>query len=269
MYEGQVVTTQGIVTAHHFNYEGGTFRGIFIQDGAGEWNGLYVYNQYMEVIPEVGDEITITGLVEEYYTLTELTSGGGTVDMIIEILSTGNDLPAPVVVTTEEAATEPYEGVLVTVENAEYTVAPDNYNVLGVNDGSGVVYLDDDMYDYMDFMTMNSSYNITGIGHFSYDLPKILPRFAEDIELVSSVKPIWGESIAAYPNPFTSTIWIDNAENASRVDVVNLVGQRVMSINLNGDSRATIQTDNLPSGVYLVTIVNNQGQRTVRKMIKQ
>lgn len=269
IYLGEVVTTQGIVTAHHFNYEGGSFRGIFIQDGEGEWNGLYVYNTLMDPIPAVGDEITITGLIEEYYTLTELTTGGGTVDMIIETVSTGNDLPAPVVVTTAVAATEPYEGVLVKVENAEYTVEADNFNVLGVDDGSGLVYIDDDMHGYMDFMTLNASYNITGIGHFSYDLPKILPRFAEDIELVSSVKPIWGETIAAYPNPFTTNIWIDNAENASRVEVVNLIGQKVMSIELRGESRTTIQTENLPAGVYLVTLVNNQGQRTVRKMIKQ
>lgn len=269
MYQDQVVTTQGIVTAHHYNYEGGSFRGIFIQDGAGEWNGLYVYNTQMSPIPAIGDEITITGLVEEYYTLTELTTGGGTVDMIIETVSTGNEIPAPVVVTTAVAATEPYEGVLVKVENAEYTVEADNYNVLGVDDGSGLVYLDDDMHDYVDFMTLNASYNITGIGHFSFDLNKILPRSAEDIELVSSVKPIWGESIVAYPNPFTTNIWIDNAENASRVEVINLIGQKVMSVELRGESRATIQTENLPAGVYLVTLVNNQGQRTVRKMIKQ
>lgn len=265
--EGEVVTTQGVVTAIHYNYEGGSLRGFFIQDGVGEYNGLYVYNSQLAETVAVGDEVIITGLIEEYYTLTELTSGGGTVDMIIETVSSDNEIPAPVVLTTAVAATEPYEGVLVTVENAEYTIEVDNFGVLGIDDGSGEVYLDDDMHAFE--LALGSSYNVTGIGHFSYDLPKILPRFAEDIELVSSVKPMWGESIATYPNPFTSTIWIDNAENASRVVVVNLIGQQVMNVNLGGESRTSIQTDNLPSGVYLVTIVNNQGQRTVRKMIKK
>ncbi|HZJ74945.1 MAG TPA: T9SS type A sorting domain-containing protein, partial [Perlabentimonas sp.] len=85
----------------------------------------------------------------------------------------------------------------------------------------------------------------------------------------TSVTTIWGESINAYPNPFTSTLYVDNVENASRVTIINLIGQQVMSVNLTNTNRAEISTSNLPSGVYLVTIVNNQGQKTVRKMIKR
>ncbi|MDD2279931.1 MAG: T9SS type A sorting domain-containing protein, partial [Bacteroidales bacterium] len=94
-------------------------------------------------------------------------------------------------------------------------------------------------------------------------------RFASDVELVSSVGTVWGESISAYPNPFTNTLTIDNIENASRVVIVNLIGQQVMSINLNGVNRKEISTSELATGVYLVTIVNNQGQKAVRKMIKR
>lgn len=268
-YKDQVVTTKGIVTAKHYNYEGGVFKGLFIQDGEGAWNGLYVFNEFMENIPNVGDEIIISGMIQEYYTLTELTTASGTVPMTITVLSTDNELPAPTVLTTVEAAKEPWEGVLISVKNAEYTVAADSYNVFGVNDGSGVVYVDDDMYDYAGVFEMGKRYDITGIGHFSFDYAKILPRFASDVELVSSVGTVWGESISAYPNPFTNTLTIDNIENASRVVIVNLIGQQVMSINLNGVNRKEISTSELASGVYLVTIVNNQGQKAVRKMIKR
>lgn len=268
-YKDQVVTTKGIVTAKHYNYEGGVFKGLFIQDGEGAWNGLYVFNEFMENIPNVGDEIIISGMIQEYYTLTELTTASGTVPMTITVLSTDNELPAPTVLTTVEAAKEPWEGVLISVKNAEYTVAADSYNVFGVNDGSGVVYVDDDMYDYAGVFEMGKRYDITGIGHFSFDYAKILPRFASDVELVSSVGTVWGESISAYPNPFTNTLTIDNIENASRVVIVNLIGQQVMSINLNGVNRKEISTSELATGVYLVTIVNNQGQKAVRKMIKR
>ncbi len=268
-YKDQVVTTKGIVTAKHYNYEGGVFKGLFIQDGEGAWNGLYVFNEFMENIPNVGDEIIISGMIQEYYTLTELTTASGTVPMTITVLSTDNELPAPTVLTTVEAAKEPWEGVLISVKNAEYTVAADSYNVFGVNDGSGVVYVDDDMYDYAGVFEMGKRYDITGIGHFSFDYAKILPRFASDVELVSSVGTVWGESISAYPNPFTNTLTIDNIENANRVVIVNLIGQQVMSINLNGVNRKEISTSELATGVYLVTIVNNQGQKAVRKMIKR
>jgi hypothetical protein len=88
-------------------------------------------------------------------------------------------------------------------------------------------------------------------------------------QLLSSVKPNQTISINAYPNPFTNTIWLDNAENASRVVVINLIGQQVLSVNLNGQSRTSIATDNLPSGVYLVSVFNTKGERTVKKMIKR
>ncbi|MDD2550218.1 MAG: Ig-like domain-containing protein [Bacteroidales bacterium] len=271
-YEGQVVTTTGIVTAHHYNYEGGSFKGFFIQDGEGAWNGLYVFNEVLAEAdrPNVGDEIVVSGLVKEFYNLTQLAASSE-VAMSIEVVSTGNDLPAPTVLTTAQAAEEPWEGVLIQVKNAEYTIEADNYNVLGVNDGSGDVYVDDDMYDYMaaEVFTLNQSYNITGIGYYSYSNAKILPRFAADITPYTSVTTIWGESINAYPNPFTSTLYVDNVENASRVTIINLIGQQVMSVNLTNTNRAEISTSNLPSGVYLVTIVNNQGQKAVRKMIKR
>ena len=73
-----------------------------------------------------------------------------------------------------------------------------------------------------------------------------------------------------YPNPFTNTINIHNAENVSQVLVANLVGaQQVMDVTFSGNNAAKINTNELPSGIYLVTIVNKQGQQTVRKMIKK
>ncbi|MDX9846333.1 MAG: Ig-like domain-containing protein [Tenuifilaceae bacterium] len=88
-------------------------------------------------------------------------------------------------------------------------------------------------------------------------------------DFASSVRPVWGTSIAAFPNPFTHTLYIDNAENATRVVVINLIGQQVMSVNLNGDNRVPIATENLAKGIYLISIENNKGERTVRKMIKR
>ncbi|MDD4672415.1 MAG: T9SS type A sorting domain-containing protein, partial [Bacteroidales bacterium] len=73
----------------------------------------------------------------------------------------------------------------------------------------------------------------------------------------------------AYPNPFTNTIWIENVENASRIVIFNLIGQQVINVDLTNTNRTEINTDNFLSGVYFVTIINNQGQKAVRKMIKK
>jgi predicted extracellular nuclease len=61
-YEGQTVTTQGIVTA--FFYDGGN-RYTFIQDGTGPWSGLVLYKPDGYV--NVGDLLEVTGTVSEYF----------------------------------------------------------------------------------------------------------------------------------------------------------------------------------------------------------
>lgn len=72
-----------------------------------------------------------------------------------------------------------------------------------------------------------------------------------------------------YPNPFSQTLWIDNVQNARSVVVVNLIGQQVMNMQLHGDSRVSIPTENLPSGVYLISVEGQGGERTVRRVIKR
>ena len=52
-YDGQIVTTTGIVTAI-------APQGYFIQDGFTLRSGIYVYEQ--DNSPAVGDEVTLTGM---------------------------------------------------------------------------------------------------------------------------------------------------------------------------------------------------------------
>jgi hypothetical protein len=75
------------------------------------------------------------------------------------------------------------------------------------------------------------------------------------------------ENLVAYPNPFKNEIFVSNAENVNRVVITNLIGQVVLDMPLNGTHK--INTSNLNSGVYLVTFQTNNGERVVRKMIKQ
>ena len=74
-------------------------------------------------------------------------------------------------------------------------------------------------------------------------------------------------NLTAYPNPFSDKISITNAEMVKQVIVTNLIGQRVMDVTLNGEE--TINTGNLSSGIYLVTFEGINGDRVVRKMVKQ
>ena len=172
---GQIVETGGIVTGIHTDNEGEP-DGFFIQAGTGIWTGLYVFDQGSNDVAR-GDSVIVQGTVQEFNDLTELTQL-----LSFEIISSDNDLPEVAEVSTNEVNAEAYEGVLVNVTNAECTNTEVGYYQFAVDDGSGEVFVDDDMYLYN--AQLEFIYDITGIGHYSFGEYKILPRDENDIELL-------------------------------------------------------------------------------------
>jgi surface protein len=70
-----------------------------------------------------------------------------------------------------------------------------------------------------------------------------------------------------YPNPFQNTINISNAGNIERIIMKNIVGEVLMSIDLNQVANYAIET-NLPSGIYLLSIIGTDGSKEERKIIR-
>ncbi len=162
---GETVTTTGIVTGVWGN-------NFWIQDGSGPWTGLFIYNTSYSP-PALGDSIVIEGKVKEQFGLTELEFIS-----YLEIVTTGNDLPEASVVQTGEVSQEKWESVLIEV-NGLCTDDNAGYGMWIVNDGSGDILIDDDLYDYSP--NLNHSYSVTGLMYYSYSEFKILPRFEADI----------------------------------------------------------------------------------------
>ncbi|MBU8891633.1 MAG: lamin tail domain-containing protein [Bacteroidales bacterium] len=163
-YDGHIVITSGIVTA----IDGGNY---FIQDGTGEWNGIQVNDGTNT--PAIGDSITIEASVEEDYDLTRLNSVTS-----YTLNNSGNTLPDASVITTVTLG-ESYEGVLVKIIDAEVTNPDASFGQYEINDGSGALLTDDDIYAYAP--VANDDITITGIGHYSYSERKLLARDADDI----------------------------------------------------------------------------------------
>lgn len=162
---GDVVRVEGIVT--HVN---GT-KGYYIQDNYGAWNGIYVYDGTNT--PSVQDSIIIEATVQEYFNATQLSN-------VVEYTNAGlgSAYPASEVLTTAEL-TEAYEGVLVSIINATVTNANAGNSMFEINDGSGALLVDDDLYRHS--ATQASHLTITGIGHYSYSAYKLLPREEGDV----------------------------------------------------------------------------------------
>lgn len=74
--------------------------------------------------------------------------------------------------------------------------------------------------------------------------------------------------VSISPNPFENVVQISNASDARRFVITNIIGEVVLDMNLNQSANQTITT-NLPSGIYMVSIIATDGSRVVRKMIKK
>jgi predicted extracellular nuclease len=119
---GELVTTRGIV---HADFDLTAQRGFFLQDEPCDGNpstsdGIFIYLGERLDLVDSGDEVQVTGLVQEYYGLTEIVVDPGAV----AVLTTGNPLPAaqelnpPFLASLARAYFESLEGMRVGLEQA-------------------------------------------------------------------------------------------------------------------------------------------------------
>jgi hypothetical protein len=259
---GQVVTTGGIVTGIRPNPNGG----YFLQAGSGLWSGIYVFDPANVPSIAIGDSIILTGEVEERFGNTQLTSIAA-----FGKVSSGNDLPAAITAPTGTLSTEPYEGILVRAFEATCTAAPNAQNVWTLNDGSGNVFVDDDIYQHTP-VVVNSRYNVTGPLYFTFSQFRILPRFPQDVELVqpSSVTSFANQNISIFPNPASDFIQIQfqsSVEN-TRIELLDLSGRVVRSINTRNEQNMVLSVSDLSSGLYMISIQSANGIVSKPVMVK-
>ncbi len=190
-YQDQTVWVEGIVTAKtgELGYADQGKLVIEEPDG-GPWSGLLVYGAE-GFATEEGDYVRLLAPIKEYYGMTEM-SFAGAVYTYTEIISHGNTLPAPEVVSASIAAdvatAEPYEGVLVEVQDATVTNEDLGHGEWQINDGSGDIRVDDDG-DHDGNLTYVPSngdqFNfVRGILFYTYGNYKIEPRYDPDLDQV-------------------------------------------------------------------------------------
>lgn len=253
-YVDMIVETGGIVTGVFT--AGGDAGRFFIQDGSGEWNGIYVYENGTEV--NIGDSVTVTGTVTEFFELTEITFVSD-----ITIHSSDNDLPAAIEVPTGDVQNEEYEGILVTVTGAECTNEDAGFGQFEVNDGSGARLIDDEIYSYT--ATNGNIYSVTGVTFLSFGDVKIYPRSMDDIVVEGSVSIDENVTeLGLYPNP-ASDIVTFNVSATAHVAIYNVAGALVHTVNGNV---TTIDVSAFEAGIYQVVVTDNNRTATERLIVK-
>lgn len=220
---GTNVITSGIVTAISDD-------GFWIQDGTGPWTGIFVRQDSPTI--NLGDDVSVTGTVQENFGLTRLSAP------TVEVNSSGNALPAASTITTAEAGTEAYEGVLIEVLAVTCTDNNLGFGEWAIDDGSGPYRVDDEMYNADP--QLFQGYDITGVAHYSFSNYKMFPRDAADVVL-NETADMLGVGFAFDEQSFDETdgtvnITIDiyNADaNATEVDVVVTGGDAVNGTHYN------------------------------------
>ena len=98
-----------------------------------------------------------------------------------------------------------------------------------------------------------------------------------DYNVVTNI--VWGNPITVdvkdskavafkvYPNPFNSTLTLSNLENVNRIMISNVIGQTVMTIT-NVENTMNISTADLKTGIYMVTVIDNNNNRRTERVIK-
>jgi hypothetical protein len=184
-----------------------------MQDGPGAWNGLYIY--YPAAAYALWDSVTIAGVVDEYYGITEITS----VDYAVLHGNTpkadwlSDVTPA---MLSDSATAEGYECVLVKMDSVYVYTLLDQYDEWDVGAGTDTVHVG----DFVNYAVPNppeyaypglgSLINITGCWR-EYYVYMLEPRGQDDIEFIdpcpAGVRA--GDLAVPYlhqnaPNPFAS-----------------------------------------------------------------
>ena len=237
---GTTVVTEGVISA----IVPGASPGFFMQDGTGPWTGLYVFTATTGL--NIGDRVGVTGIVTEFNGQTQLATVTN-----VQAISTGQTL-TPTAITTAEGNTEPYESVLVIVQNASCT-ASGPFGQYTVNDGSGNVLVDDVTYAHP-FM-VGSDYNITGALQYAFSEWRILPRSAADVTLVTGIEENVFGGVSLFPNPASDAIilTVGSTEPSTELMLHDALGRVVFNSTLRSD-RTSFPVNDLANGTYVLTL---------------
>ncbi|MFW5687747.1 MAG: T9SS type A sorting domain-containing protein, partial [Bacteroidota bacterium] len=109
---------------------------------------------------------------------------------------------------------------------------------------------------------------ITDQSEFYFIMPDQHVLFSAIFSIVSATDQWAGTNPFIFPNPFSDIITIENVTAVKQVVMTNIYGQVVLQKYLNGSESDSFQTRDLPSGVYMVFLLNENNTPKAVKMIK-
>ena len=254
---GQLCELKGVVHGVNLNISNGGTQFVLIDENG---DGITVYhedNDFGYLVAE-GDEVIVQGEIDQFNGLLEILPD------TLWMISSNNTLAISQEVTLLNESTE---SQLIEIKNLTI-IDPsdwDNSNTSGFNvavtNGTDTfdMRIDQDV-DLYQMVVPNFSFNLTGLGgQFDFDSPyledyQILPRFFEDLEIVTSNENIvLEESIEIYPNPMHEIFNVKMPSHADKIQVHNILGQAIFT-KPNPSLIEQIPSSTWDSGTYLVRV---------------
>jgi len=257
---GNIVMMTGVVSAAKYN---DSYNRFYFQDADSLWSGMYGYVPVtapeVDYEPVIGDSITVTGLIAEYYTVTECdgptVTVHGTAAPYAPVIVTSDDIPPD----TCDVVGESYESMLVKLENVLCVVSTVGSEAWVKSDGdadscviSSYIFGPPPLPNFI----AGQRYNVTGIvAYYNYRF-LIYPRDGADVEIIPPDEPVIGNVVQDPPGSL-----IDPAASvgvsANIVDYQGTVDKDSLYVRLNGGAWAPIAHDALVPPTYSYTIGTN------------
>jgi hypothetical protein len=146
------------------------------------------------------------------------------------------------------------EGAIITIDNVTNSITTDNQ-------GHASVSLPNGIYNY--YISFKSYLPISGKFEIK-SLGKTVDLFLSTVGVESTLDA----AINVYPNPFSNELIITGLTGETKLSLCGLSGNTLIMKQSSG-TQETIDTKNLPGGIYMLTIENEKGQKIVRKVIKR
>ncbi|HPF94905.1 MAG TPA: T9SS type A sorting domain-containing protein, partial [Tenuifilaceae bacterium] len=92
---------------------------------------------------------------------------------------------------------------------------------------------------------------------------------AVELVLISSVGSEAMNSLAIFPNPAAEFFNIASARKIATVRVFNVTGQEVLTISDINEEKYTVNTSMLNNGIYIVSVTDNNGFTSSKRIVKK
>ena len=313
-YVDMVVTVEGVVTASM--EPGNLGYVYIQQEGLQRWAGLSLMDTNQTALNSlvIGDKVRVTGRMHEWFGFTRMIEisavnvvGSGTISPV--------SITPPLFATPSLQTTEAYESMLITLEdstgpiyvlkrNADLPNAFGEYllgkDLQDSSNGCRVLAGRQDTYAYssLDVSYVNDSMwatqdgvmnvpvievekgdefcSVTGLMHYSFGSPKLLPRNNQDFDLSCLVGVAEKEkpALKMSPNPARDVVWVEITgerwRRGSKLEVWRIDGKKVMERKEDGEiGLLELNLEEWAAGLYWLVLKREDGAVwEVQKLIK-